>query len=91
MASERINYINQDSFIDARKSYVNSVSKNSEVDQLEKEYEFLINKCKCLLESNKNLTKHEIIRITRWLAKLEIRPSNIIWKKNINFYLKVLI
>lgn len=36
-------------------------------------------------------SKTERIRMQQWLTKLSVRPSNVIWRKNIIFYLKVMI
>ena len=35
-------------------------------------------------------SKHESIRIKEWIGKLSWKQSNPVWKKNVNFHLKVL-
>jgi hypothetical protein len=68
-----------------------SFSFVSEEDTLEKEQHTLMNRLEDLLKSTSLFTKHERIRIKEWITKLSWKQSNPIWKKNVNFYLKVLI
>lgn len=35
--------------------------------------------------------KTDKIRLQQWINKLSVRPSNVIWRKNIIFYLNVMI
>ncbi len=37
------------------------------------------------------MTKHQRIRINEWLVKLTYKQFNPVWKKNLNFYLAVML
>ena len=43
-----------------------------------------------MLKREVGFSKQERIRLKEWMNKLSYRQSNPIWKKNINFYLRVM-
>jgi hypothetical protein len=43
-----------------------------------------------MLKREAGFSKQERIRLREWISKLSWRQNNPVWKKNINFYLKVM-
>ena len=58
---------------------------------MEREYQYLIGKVEEGLGYATGFSKHERIRIKEWMRKLSWRQNNPVWKKNVNFHLKVLV
>jgi len=60
-------------------------------EALEVEYQGLMLTVEEVSRNSTCFSKQERIRMKEWITKLSWKQSNPIWKKNINFYLKVML